>query len=406
MMLPTVYDFLLTLTADGEQFRVSSSCPGLAGEVTEPHSVPADVLDRITNRAVELQWHNSDGDLYGRVAAKDRAGGAQQPDSTAEAAGGASRMSKSRWGTFGEAAELGYELYNAVFGPHHHQSFQQALHAARHERATLRLLIQYPPTAVAAHETPWELLCDGRTGFLAVCPDTLLARYLLQPRAQGRLRVDGRVRVLCSTACPKGEEPLEVEREARDIEAVARATLREDDEWYWYPLAKTSRDFLLQALVRAEVRETPFHVWHHASHGEVERGTGKFHLLLEDRDGTRQEVPATDLAHAIRQECPDLRVAVLNVCSSGSFRGLATSLAELNIPAVVGHAVKVPDDSALVFSRALYARLFHWPVDWAVRKARRALFLRGRLDWAWTLLFLRTRDGTLLAPHSQETVDD
>jgi hypothetical protein len=97
---------------------------------------------------------------------------------------------------------------------------------------------------------------------------------------------------------------------------------------------------------------------------------------------------------------------VLNTCEGAiahddRFSGVAQALIRQDIPAVLAMQAKIPDPTAVHFSRSFYERLAKGrPIDRALRKVRYELFVAGvakNADWAMPVLFLGARDGRLFS---------
>ena len=97
-----------------------------------------------------------------------------------------------------------------------------------------------------------------------------------------------------------------------------------------------------------------------------------------------------------------LRLVVLNSCDGARtshidpFSGVATSLIEFDIPAVVGMQFEITDLAAIAFSESLYTGLAHgMPIDAAVGPARRAIMAMTTAEFGTPVLFLRDGDARL-----------
>ena len=79
------------------------------------------------------------------------------------------------------------------------------------------------------------------------------------------------------------------------------------------------------------------------------------------------------------------------------FSGVATSLIEREIPAVIGMQFEITDRSAIVFASEFYAALADgYPVDSAMAEARKAIYAdENDVEWATPVLFMRVQDGLL-----------
>ena len=92
---------------------------------------------------------------------------------------------------------------------------------------------------------------------------------------------------------------------------------------------------------------------------------------------------------------------VLNSCQGARttmadpFAGVATTLIQSGVPAVVAMQFEISDDAAIVFAEELYTNLIgrQDPIDAAVAEARKAIFVEiDEVEWATPVLFLRDPD--------------
>ena len=93
-----------------------------------------------------------------------------------------------------------------------------------------------------------------------------------------------------------------------------------------------------------------------------------------------------------------LQLVVLNSCEGARttltdpFAGVATTLIQSGVPAVVAMQFEISDEAAIVFAEELYTNLIgrQDPIDAAVAEARKAVFVEvDELEWATPVLFLR-----------------
>ena len=289
---------------------------------------------------------------------------------------------------------LGQKIYDHLF----HQKkmrpyFEQARAKAREEAAILRIWLKFSDSAEDLHLVPWELMHDGHRA-IALDPVTPIVRYIEQPNPVKSMRVKRPVRILLTTACPQvpNVRQLDLERE----EALIQSGLKPYKRQRLIQLdvrREVSLKSLHHALKRAEERGLPYHIWHHCGHGQMQNRS--FSLVLEKQK--KIETVSADQITSIIKECRMLRLAIFNVCYGGTLEGLASGLAQINVPATIGFRHKIQDAVALDFTRALYGALLDDPVDIALKKATRALFDPIRpMDWALSVLFLRTTNASLL----------
>ena len=164
-------------------------------------------------------------------------------------------------------------------------------------------------------------------------------------------------------------------------------------------------DWLETASLRAlqrQLRRAEYHVFHYIGHGGYDRDADDGVLLLEDEHGRSARITGVQLGTILQDEL-SLRLAVLNACEGARssvedpFSGVATSLIEREIPAVIGMQFEITDRSAIVFASEFYAALADgYPVDSALAEARKAIYAdKNDVEWATPVLFMRVQDGLL-----------
>src|SRR5512135_2808283 len=172
-----------------------------------------------------------------------------------------------------------------------------------------------------------------------------------------------KIKILFLAANPTGTQPLQLDEEIRQITAKVRvAEYREFLElvsrWALRP------DDLMQALL--ELRP---HVVHFSGHGSSAQEL----ILLDDR-GNPKPVTKEALVHLFRTLTDNVRVVVLNACST---QPQAKALARI-IDAVIGMSQPVGDEAAVVFAASFYRALgFGRTVKEAFELGKAALLLES-----------------------------
>ena len=96
---------------------------------------------------------------------------------------------------------------------------------------------------------------------------------------------------------------------------------------------------------------------------------------------------------------------MLNACDGARttltdpFAGVATTLVQLGVPAVVAMQFAISDAAAILFAEELYTNLIgrRAPIDAAVSEARKAIYIeQGTVEWATPVLFMADTDVELL----------
>lgn len=323
--------------------------------------------------------------------------------------------------------EVSRILGDLVFGdPAVAQLFQRTRGvAADHRRQVLFRILASGHLAVL----PWELLPDrsaswhDRWPYLALAPDTHLIR-----QARGRsyamrtelLEAPLNLLLVLSSPIPNSEAEDWL---SFDIFEVKRNLLSE--------LETLERNGLLH--VEVEDRPTPdnlrrligaqrrgFHLFHYVGHAYAEG------LILEDRAGYRETMPAAKLAELLRL-CPDLRLAVFAGCETArapidpatvdprttvgwrDLLSLADYCVQEACPAVIGMQAVLPFSTERIFTRFFYQALASgYTIAESLRLARGAIQSDKRvggdlLDWSVPALFVGADEPGAIVPRTAPT---
>lgn len=284
-----------------------------------------------------------------------------------------------------DAVAMGRLLFQAIFKGALRDLFQQSVEVAG-QRSSLRILLKLS-AAERLRALPWEMLHDGAR-FIANNPVTPVALCVEHGRAVHPARLSAPLRILFTSACPEGCQPLDLRgEEKRVLEALpdpARVQVEVERQ-----LRLDRLRFLLQ---RAEAAGRPFHVWHHAGHARFDHAgeEPRFELDLEV-ERRREAAPAGEIA-TILEGCPHLALLVLNVCQGGAEGALASLMACRNLPTAIGFQTRIEDRAALVFAQSLYNGLLRLPLEVALTHARLNLAFEGSrpLNWSRPRIFTRT----------------
>lgn len=286
------------------------------------------------------------------------------------------------------AEEIGFKLFAAIFSGEVQSFWCLGLRQAQQEGRglRLRLFVRDPE----ASRWPWEYLFDPQRRFLALSVKTPILRYLELPTPPRSLRVDLPLRILAVTAEPSGYTRLDVEEEWRGLKKALK-DLEKRGEVALERLEKVTLDGLLSKL------QEPFHILHFIGHGTFASHQSQGTLLFEDGP-----VTGGDLSTILRDH-DSLRLVILNACEGarGSrmdrFSGVAQSLIQGGIPAVIAMQFRVTDRAAIAFAGSFYQELARGiPVDAALAGARKAMFSRRHVvEWGTPVLFSRSPDGDL-----------
>lgn len=289
---------------------------------------------------------------------------------------------------------FGGVLFDALFDDDIRDLYNGSLRAAEDQGKGLRLTLSLKD-APKLMLVPWEFLYDDPS-FLAISDLTPIVRYLDLKKSRDPIKIERPLRILAMVSSPSGVVELDVDREIENIErALARLKADGAVDITW--LEEATLDELQHCLLGG-----PYHVFHYIGHGEYDEDQEDGVLLLEDERGRPDPVSGANLGATLANHT-SLRLATLNSCEGGRtagddpFAGVATSLVQCQIPAVIAMQFEITDRVASTFSKWLYESLAAGlPVDRALAQARLAIFnKRSGLEWGTPVLFMRVQDGRI-----------
>jgi hypothetical protein len=148
-----------------------------------------------------------------------------------------------------------------------------------------------------------------------------------------------KIKILFLAASPTDSQPLELDREARQIERTIRASEYRDSMELITKWA-VSPDDLLQALNQHRP-----HIVHFSGHGSPSN-----EIILESDGGTRQTVSTDALRHLFAALKDNVRAVILNACYSSAQAEAVTE----HIDCAIGMSDAIPDEAAIDFAASLY----------------------------------------------------
>src|SRR6476659_6099747 len=295
---------------------------------------------------------------------------------------------------FDLAKTFGGKLFTAVMhgpvGELYRSSYSTAQAAGNGTRVTLSLT-DVPELA----EIPWEYLFDP-PNFLAISTATPVVRYLDVPKPVRPLEVGLPIRILGDVSAPSDYEVLDADHEKAGLTRALKPLLDAN---------AFSIEWLVEAKVPATTKKLQpdtYHILHFIGHGGFDRTSGKGALLFEDDTGRGRPIGGEQLA-TILNNTTSLRLVFLNSCEGARtslkdpFSGVAASLIEREIPAVIAMQFEITDRAAIIFGGEFYANLAEGqPVDAAVTQARLLVCADDNdVEWGTPVLCLRVQDGRL-----------
>jgi len=292
---------------------------------------------------------------------------------------------------------FGGKLFEAVFQDDIHTCFRGSLDEATRQEMGLRLRLRLAD-APELVDVPWEYLYHNSTlnRFLCLSVETPLVRYLDLPERIRSLTVKPPLRILVMISSPTDYPRLEVEQEwARLNEALADLKRRGLVE-----LHRLDRASLM--TLQKQLRQDEYHVFHFVGHGGIDKQSKEGVLILENENGLSNSVSGQELGTLLHDE-RTLRLALLNACEgarnarSDPFAGVAQSLLQQGIPAVIAMQFEVTDEAAITLAHQFYDALADgYPVDAALTEARKSIFAQLKnVEWGTPVLYMRSPDGKI-----------
>jgi CHAT domain len=294
------------------------------------------------------------------------------------------------------AKDFGGRLFRAVFTDAVRDCFLSSLNEASQQEAGLRIRLRLTD-APELIDMPWEYLYnpDFRR-FYSLSEYTPLVRYLDLPERTRPLAVKPPLRVLAMISSPQGYPPLDVEGEWAKLKE-AMGDLEQQGLVSLERLGTATLTALLRQLPQEE-----YHVFHFVGHGAFDPQAQEGILLMEDDVDQGSRVSGWCLGMLLHDE-RTLRLAILNACegartaSSDPFSGIAQSLVQQGVPAVIAMQSQISDKAAITLAHEFYSALAcGYPVDAALAEARKTIFGQGNgVEWGVPVLYMRTLDGRL-----------
>lgn len=292
---------------------------------------------------------------------------------------------------------FGGKLFEAVFQDDIHTCFRGSLDEAARQEAGLRLRLRLADVPELV-DIPWEYLYHNSTlnRFLCLSVETPLVRYLDLPERIRSLTVKPPLRILVMISSPTDYPRLDVEQEwARLNEALGDLKRRGLVE-----LQRLDRASLIN--LQKQLRQDEYHIFHFVGHGGIDKQTQEGVLILENENGLSNSVSGQELGTLLHDE-RTLRLALLNACEgarnarSDPFAGVAQSLLQQGIPAVIAMQFEVTDEAAITLAHQFYDALADgYPVDAALTEARKTIFAQLKnVEWGTPVLYMRSPDGKI-----------
>ena len=291
--------------------------------------------------------------------------------------------------------EVGSTLFDSVFSNEIRVCFRSSLERLPPETGMrIKLRLQEAPELLGL---PWELLLDSSLNcFIGKSNRTPIVRYIEMPQRIRPLAIKLPLNILVMVSSPKDMHQLQVGHESDLLRQVFSHQIQ---------AGRVSITVLPKASLRAlqqELRRGQYHVFHYVGHGAFDSASQEGVLMLEDENGFSRRTSALQLGTLLHDH-QSLRLAVLNACDGARssltdpYAGVATTLIQQGIPAVVAMQHEITESAALTFAEEFYVSLSDGlPVDTAVTEARKAIYaLPNESEWMTPVLYMRANNGVL-----------
>src|SRR4051794_1305567 len=278
------------------------------------------------------------------------------------------------------AKTFGGSLFSMLMSGPIGNAFREAKGAARAQGQGLRLTLSLTDVPDLA-AIPWEFLYD-EPDFLTTSRRTPVVRSLdvMSPMRAFDLRLP--IRILAVVSLPAEADELQTGQERANLEralAPLIATGAVHIEWVEHATLGAMND---------AIRDGDFHILHFIGHGGFDKQHEEGALLFEDAQH-RGEIVGADRLASILRDRDSLQLVVLNSCEGARtdgrdpFSGVASSLIQREVPAVIGMQFEITDRAAIIFSTSFYRVLCEGePVDAALAEARRAIYAdKNDVEW-------------------------
>lgn len=321
---------------------------------------------------------------------------------------------------------LGQSLTEKLLPPGQvRELFLDALNkAGRDGGVRLRLLIREPKLA----QLPWEFAYlrihegeEDRRHFLCLNPQISIVRHEALGEAQPSLAgaAPERLRLVVATVNVKGQYKLKLKKERQVIERALKNFKVDGVSVEFEPFIENATAGDLAAALQQKAN-----IFHFAGHGVFSdegeddksgetKGAG-YLVLAKDKEGKEPYMfPSGELAALLQGA--GVRVALLGACETGrrdgvsAWTGVATSLVERGIPAVVAMQYEVLDNAAISFSEMFYTALAAGlSIDEAVAAGRQAMLRESSeedVEWGVPVLYMRSTDGVIFPKLAERKVE-
>ena len=300
------------------------------------------------------------------------------------------------------AQQLGTALADALFAGVVGEAYDRAESASKAGGRRLRLTLSLA-AAPDLLSLPWEFLYRAPVFLASTTSNPVVRRLNHGDRPRDPSPSSG-VRILGVISSPKDEASLNVQQERDNVTAALQPMIATKQVVLdWLPNATLSQ-------LQAQLRDHDYDILHFIGHGSFASNNDSA-IYLEDEQGNSVAVDRQGFAQLLHDE-NSIRLVVLNSCQGArtsledAYAGVATTLIQLGIPAVVAMQFKISDPAAIEFSTELYTNLIakSAPIDAAIAEARKRIFFSEQKgEFATPVLFVRDPSVALFDIRQQES---
>lgn len=299
------------------------------------------------------------------------------------------------------ARNFGQRLFKSAFPEEIYHCLRRSLDESSQHECGLRIRLRLEDVPELA-DLPWEYLYDPTTNrFLALSIESPIVRYLELPERIRPLAVKPPIKVLAMISSPIDYPALDVECEWQNL----KNALTEQERLGLVQVTRLPQASLPSLL--SNLRRETYHIFHFIGHGGYDPQAKDGVLVLQDEAGRGRNVSGQHLGLLLHDE--HFLLAVLNACEGARsahddpFAGVAQSLVQQGVPAVVAMQFEITDHAAVAFSHGFYMALADgYPVDAALSETRKSIFATcEKVEWGTPVLYLRSDDGKIF--NLQET---
>jgi hypothetical protein len=291
---------------------------------------------------------------------------------------------------------FGSKMFKSIFTDDLLSALRTSQEEAKKNNQGLRIRLRFNDAPELVN-LPWEFLYNPALNrFFSLSVNTPVVRYLEMPERITPLAIKAPVRLLVMISSPSDYPSLDVEHEWNNLK-IALCDLEERGLLEMERLETASPVALQYALRRKD-----FHIFHFIGHGGFNEQTQDGVLLLEDESGRGRPLSGQYLGTVLHDE-QTLRLVVLNACEGGRsgstdpFAGVAQSVVQQGMPAVIAMQFEITDAAAITFAREFYTAIAEgFPVDAAMSESRKAIYSLGNdIEWGTPVLYMRAPDGRI-----------